>query len=42
VPAGHEATLFQSWGDWFAWVSVGLLGLVIVSALRFRMTKTGL
>jgi len=42
VPVGHEATLFQSWGDWFAWVSVGLLGLVIVSALRFRMTKSGL
>ena len=35
VPVGHEATLFQSWGDWFAWVSVGLLGLVIVNAVRF-------
>jgi apolipoprotein N-acyltransferase len=30
VPVGHETTLFQRWGDWFAWVAVGLFGVVIV------------
>ena len=24
VPAGHQTTLYQSWGDWFAWHSVAL------------------
>ena len=28
VPVGHERTLFQMWGDWFAWVAVGILGFV--------------
>jgi apolipoprotein N-acyltransferase len=30
VPVVHEATLFQRWGDWFAWVAVGVFGLVVV------------
>jgi apolipoprotein N-acyltransferase len=30
VPVGHETTLFQLWGDWFAWLAVGLLAFVIV------------
>jgi len=32
VPVGHEWTLFQMWGDWFAWVAVGVLGLVLMRA----------
>ncbi len=30
VPAGHEGTLFQLWGDWFGWCSVALLVFVLV------------
>ncbi|HVT97524.1 MAG TPA: nitrilase-related carbon-nitrogen hydrolase [Acidobacteriaceae bacterium] len=30
VPAGHDATLFQSWGDWFGWYAVALLALVVL------------
>jgi len=33
VPVGHEATLFQMWGDWFAWVAVGCLVVVIARLL---------
>jgi apolipoprotein N-acyltransferase len=29
VPAGHEGTLFQWWGDWFGWCAVGLLVLML-------------
>lgn len=30
VPAGHDGTLFQLWGDWFGWCSVALLVFVLV------------
>jgi len=36
VPAEHHATLYQRLGDWFAWVSVGLLAFVIVRAAMPR------
>ena len=29
VPAGHDSTLFQRWGDWFGWCSIALLVLVL-------------
>ena len=29
VPAEHHKTLYQSLGDWFAWISMGLLALVL-------------
>ena len=32
VPVGHHWTLFQAWGDWFAWLSVAMLGFVAVRA----------
>jgi apolipoprotein N-acyltransferase len=32
VPVGHEATLFQRWGNWFAWAAVALLAMVLVRA----------
>lgn len=30
VPAGHDRTLFQLWGDWFGWCAIALLVLVLV------------
>jgi apolipoprotein N-acyltransferase len=30
VPAGHEGTLFQLWGDWFGWCSAVLLAFVLL------------
>ncbi len=30
VPAGHDATLFQLWGDWFAWLAMALCAGVLV------------
>jgi hypothetical protein len=32
VPAGHDSTLFQMWGDWFGWCAIALL-LVVVGRL---------
>ena len=29
VPVGHRSTLFQRWGDWFAWLSVAALAWVL-------------
>lgn len=30
VPVRHDATLYQSWGDWFAWLDLaGLAGLLL-------------
>lgn len=30
VPAGHESTLFQAWGDWFGWLAMALCAGVLV------------
>lgn len=30
VPAVHAATLYQRWGDWFAWLVLALLALILV------------
>ena len=32
VPAEHHRTLYQMFGDWFAWVSLGLLAFVLMRA----------
>ena len=37
VPVRHETTLFQKWGDWFAWVAVGVLGVVILRLVGLRI-----
>ena len=29
APAGHDATLFQMWGDWFGWCALVLLAFVL-------------
>jgi len=36
VPVAHEWTPFKSWGNWFAWVSVGVLAAVLLRALSIR------
>ncbi len=30
VPAGHDGTLFQLWGDWFGWCAIALLAAVLL------------
>lgn len=30
VPAEHHDTLYQHWGDWFAWLAMGLLAFLLV------------
>jgi len=35
VPVGNDHTLFRRWGNWFAWVAVGTLGLVLVRLIFF-------
>jgi apolipoprotein N-acyltransferase len=32
APVGHEPTLFQAWGNWFAWFAVVVLGIVLIRA----------
>jgi apolipoprotein N-acyltransferase len=34
VPAGHNETLFQMWGDWFAWFAMALSAWVLVRPWR--------
>jgi apolipoprotein N-acyltransferase len=34
VPTAHSGTLYQLLGDWFAWVTIALLVLVLVQATR--------
>ncbi len=41
VPAGHDATLFQMWGDWFGWCSVALLVFVLVRLALAPRRLTG-
>lgn len=36
VPVRHDATLYQQWGDWFAWVDLALLSALLVLALGRR------
>lgn len=30
VPTGHVATLYQRWGDWFAWLVLALLAAILI------------
>jgi apolipoprotein N-acyltransferase len=36
VPVEHHKTLYQSLGDWFAWISTGLLALVLARLFGLR------
>ena len=41
VPVRHDSTLYQRWGDWFAWVDLALLALLLVLwALGVRRSST--
>jgi len=40
VPAGHEGTPFQLWGDWFGWVAMVLCAGVIAAALLTKAQFT--
>ena len=42
VPVGREHTLFQKWGNWFAWVAVGALAVVLVRLAGLARVGTGL
>jgi apolipoprotein N-acyltransferase len=37
VPVGHERTLFQRWGNWFAWVAVGALVVALARLGGFAL-----
>ena len=36
VPAAHDTTLYLMWGDWFAWLSMGILGLTCLRLFSSR------
>ena len=36
APVAHACTLYLLWGDWFAWLSVGLLIFTLIQLFRFR------
>ena len=36
VPVRHDITLYQKWGDWFAWLDLALLSALLLSFLRER------
>jgi apolipoprotein N-acyltransferase len=36
VPAEHSRTLYQLWGDWFAWVAMALALLAVMQMVRTR------
>jgi apolipoprotein N-acyltransferase len=40
VPIGYQSTLFQKWGNWFAWVATGLLAVVVARAVSLTHCKT--
>ena len=37
VPSTHDTTLYLLWGDWFAWLSIGILGLTCVRLFSSRV-----
>ncbi|HLY42320.1 MAG TPA: nitrilase-related carbon-nitrogen hydrolase [Terracidiphilus sp.] len=36
VPTVHDETLYLKWGDWFAWLTVGILAVSLLRALFTR------
>ncbi|MGA8159706.1 MAG: nitrilase-related carbon-nitrogen hydrolase [Acidobacteriaceae bacterium] len=40
VPAGHQGTLYQAWGDWFAWFAMALCAWVLVRRWFFTERST--
>jgi apolipoprotein N-acyltransferase len=39
VPVGQEHTLFQRWGNWFAWVAVAALAVALARLAGFAMSS---
>lgn len=40
VPAVHAATLYQRWGDWFAWLVLGLLAALLARLVQSLRQST--
>lgn len=40
VPVAHNRTLYLLWGDWFAWLSLAMLGLALIQLFRLRVFPT--
>jgi len=38
VPVRHDSTLYQKWGDWFAWVDLAALAAL----LTFWLANVGI
>jgi apolipoprotein N-acyltransferase len=39
VPVRHDGTLYQRWGDWFAWVDLAALAALLIVAIRSRRQR---
>ena len=37
VPVRHDSTIYQKWGDWFAWLDVVALIAIFVTSSRTRL-----
>ena len=37
VPVHHDSTIYQKWGDWFAWLDVVALIAILVTSSRTRL-----
>jgi apolipoprotein N-acyltransferase len=42
VPVRHDSTLYQEWGDWFAWVDLAALVALFTPLLASRKFQPGL
>ncbi len=36
IPARHDVTLYELWGNWFAWVALTMVGLALLQLWRLR------
>ena len=41
APVHHDDTLYQRWGDWFAWLNLGGLIVILLSRARLWKRKIG-
>ncbi|HEX3471550.1 MAG TPA: nitrilase-related carbon-nitrogen hydrolase [Silvibacterium sp.] len=39
VPVRHDPTLYQKWGDWFAWLNLAALAAILLSLFQERKKK---
>ena len=40
VPVHHAVTLYQFWGDWFAWLTLALLAALLITPVARRPAQT--